>query len=37
MIGILAWAVGGYQQLIENNGRFTNTLSPEQVRERWYS
>jgi putative DNA primase/helicase len=37
MEGILAWAVEGYQRLIENNGQFTNALSPEQVREQWYS
>lgn len=35
--GILAWAVEGLQRLMENNGIFTNQLSPEEVREQWYS
>jgi putative DNA primase/helicase len=37
MEGILAWAVEGYQRLLANNGQFTNAMTPEEVREEWYS
>lgn len=37
MKGILRWAVKGYQRLADNNGQFTNAMSPEEVREQWYN
>lgn len=35
--GILKWAVEGYQRLLANNGEFSNSRSPEKVRQNWYS